>query len=55
MSAEGWLDFELTADDKISECAVLTVPLDYARPNEVQVKLAVSRIKATDHAAAACW
>ncbi|WP_160502057.1 alpha/beta fold hydrolase [Streptomyces sp. BA2] len=36
--------------DKATECAMLTVPLDYAKPQGRKVQLAVSRIKATDPA-----
>lgn len=38
---------EWDADDSISECSMLTVPLDYAKPQGRSIKIAVSRIKAT--------
>ncbi|MFC4083024.1 alpha/beta fold hydrolase [Amycolatopsis samaneae] len=37
-------------DDKRTECAMLTVPLDYANPQGRKIKIAVSRIKAADPA-----
>lgn len=36
--------------DEATECAMLTVPIDYAKPQGRKVQLAVSRIKATDPA-----
>ncbi|MFB9903091.1 alpha/beta fold hydrolase [Allokutzneria oryzae] len=44
--ANGW-----PATDALSECATVTVPLDYAKPGGRKINLAVSRIKATDPAA----
>ncbi|MDF5751245.1 alpha/beta fold hydrolase [Spongiactinospora sp. TRM90649] len=35
-------------DDTRSECALLTVPMDYAKPQGRKIKIAVSRLKATD-------
>ena len=36
--------------DKLTECALLTVPQDYADPHGRQIEVAVSRRKATDPA-----
>jgi len=36
--------------EKLTECALLTVPMDYADPQGRQIKVAVSRRKATDPA-----
>lgn len=43
--AAGWDE-----TDKATECAMLAVPADYAKPQGRKVQLAVSRIKATDPA-----
>jgi hypothetical protein len=36
------------ANDPGTECAMLTVPMDYANPQGRTIKIAVSRLKATD-------
>ncbi|SPT51255.1 alpha/beta fold hydrolase [Actinomadura madurae] len=36
------------ADDTSTECAMLTVPMDYANPQGRKIKIAVSRIRAAD-------
>lgn len=41
--AEGW-----DQGDKVTECAMLEVPVDYAKPNGRKTRIAVSRIKASD-------
>ncbi|MFD2472515.1 alpha/beta fold hydrolase [Amycolatopsis silviterrae] len=42
--AKGW-----DADDHRTECAMVTVPLDYANPGGRTIDVAVSRIRATGH------
>ena len=37
-------------EDKLSECATVTVPVDYAKPDGRTIDIAVSRLKATDAA-----
>ncbi len=44
-TAKGW-----DPTDTLTECALLTVPMDYADPNGRKIKAAVSRRKATDPA-----
>jgi pimeloyl-ACP methyl ester carboxylesterase len=43
--ANGW-----NQDDQATECAMVQVPLDYANPGGRQIKIAVTRLKATDQA-----
>ncbi|MFK0292929.1 alpha/beta fold hydrolase [Streptomyces sp. NPDC090442] len=43
--AEGW-----DQQDKATECAMVEVPLDYAQPDGRTIRIAVSRIKASDPA-----
>ncbi|WP_410661379.1 alpha/beta fold hydrolase [Amycolatopsis sp. lyj-112] len=44
--AKGWLP----ADDQRTECAMVTVPVDYAHPDGRKIDIAISRQKATDPA-----
>ncbi len=44
--AAGWEP----ADDQRTECAMVTVPVDYAKPDGREIDIAVSRQKATDQA-----
>lgn len=39
-----------SAEDTLSECAMVTVPVDYAKPDGRTIGIAVSRLKATDPA-----
>ncbi len=41
---------EWPLDDRRTECAMVTVPVDYANPDGRKIDIAVSRIKATDPA-----